>query len=404
MGRIFSWFFLLCKRVLKRKSFIVILCALPLLAFGVNRMAKEDGGILRIAVAVGPEADAVALSLEDSLFHQSSIIHYERVASEAEARKLVEAGKADAAWLIPDNLQQKIIEYVEEGLDEDFSILTVIEKEDNVALHLTREILFGKLYEPLAYEIYKQYVQKELLSDFHLTEDALWDAYYRWNAEENFFQFSYLDGETQELEDSYLLLPMRGLLALFIFLSGLAFSMYYIKEAERGCFVWTKMNSSAFLCWCYHIPEMLLTGLAVLPALYFMGMFMSPGREVLLLVLYSFMVIGFCDVLQRLCRKVEILGMMIPVIVILSLVLSPIFLKVKGLLFLKRLLPITYYLSALHENSELINMLIFIVIVYMLDCFIIWWQKNVVKITKGGKKTNESKVLFSVWCRTKRER
>lgn len=381
MGRIkkiFSWFLLLCKRTLKRTSFIVILCILPLLAVGVSKMAKEDGGIVRIAVAVGKNTDTVAQNLMDSLLHQSSIIHYKQVASEAEARKLVEAGEVDAAWLIPGNLQQKITEYVEEGLDEDCYLLEIIEKEDNVALHLTREILFGKLYEPLAYEIYKQYMQNELLPEEELTERELKSAYYRLDVDENFFQFSYLDGETQKLEDSYLLLPMRGLFALFVLLSGLAFSMYHIKEEEQGCFVWTKMESSVLRCWCYHIPEMVLVDLAVFPALYFSGVFVSPGKEIVLLALYSLMVIGFCDVLRRICRKVAIMGVLLPMVVLLSMVLSPIFLKVEGFVFLKRLLPITYYLSALHESNGIIRMLLFIVIVYILDCILLFFGKRVI--------------------------
>lgn len=366
-NKLFSWFFLLCKRTLKRTSFVVILCMLPLLVFGVNQMAKEDAGILSVAVAVGKNADTTALNLADSLFNRNSVIHYKEVASEEEARTLVETGEADAAWLIPENLQEKITKFVEEGLDEDFYLLKIIEKEDNVALHLTREILFGKVYEPLAYEIYKQYIQNELLPEAGITEEEIKDAYYRMDVGENFFRFYYLDGEEQELETNYLLLPMRGLLALFVLLSGLAFSMYYMREAEQGCFVWTGMNSSVIRCWCYHIPEMLLVNLAVLPSLYFTGVFLSVGKEIILLVLYSIMVIGFCDVLQRICKKVSILGVMLPMVVLLSMILSPIFIKIKGFTFLKGLLPITYYLNALHESSGVVHMLLFIVIVYILD-------------------------------------
>lgn len=376
VDKIVSWFFLLCKRTLKRTSFVVILCMIPLLAFGVNRMAKEDGGMLSIAVAIEPDADATAKNLADTLLHQSSVIYYKEADSEAEARALVEAGEVDAAWLIPGNLQKKIEKFVEEGMDEDYYLLQIIEKEDNVALHLTREILFGKLYEPLAYEIYSQYLQTELLPESGMTEAELKDAYYRWDVEENFFQFSYLNGEAQEVGTEYLLLPMRGLLAIFVLLSGLAFSMYHMREEEQGCLVWTGMESSVIRCWCYHLPELFLVNLAVLPALYFTGVFESPGKEILLLGLYSVMTIGFCDVLRRICKKISVFGVILPIVILLSLVLSPTFLRVDGLMFLKSLLPITYYFSALHESNKIIGMVLFIVIVYILDCILLFGEKN----------------------------
>lgn len=376
VDKIVSWFFLLCKRTLKRTSFVVILCMIPLLAFGVNQMAKEEGGILCIAVALEPDADMIAKNLADSLLHQSSVIYYKGVDSEAEARALVQSGEADAAWLIPGKLQEKIKKFVEEGMEEDFYLLQIIEKEDNVALHLAREILFGKLYEPLAYEIYKQYLQTELLPESGMTEEEIRNAYYRWDVEENFFQFSYLNGEAQEVGTDYLLLPMRGLLAIFVLLSGLAFSMYYMREEEQGCFVWTGMESSVVRCWSYHLPEMFLVNLAVLPALYFTGVFEGPGKEILLLGLYSIMTIGFCDVLRRVCKKISVFGMILPIVILLSLVLSPTFLRVDGLTFLKSLLPITYYFSALHESGKIIGMLLFIVIVYILDCILLFGEKN----------------------------
>ena len=50
MKKVILWFFLCCKRYLKRIPFLLLLAALPLTALAASRMENGKGGTVRIAV------------------------------------------------------------------------------------------------------------------------------------------------------------------------------------------------------------------------------------------------------------------------------------------------------------------------------------------------------------------
>ena len=160
--KFFLWFGLLNKRLLKKISFLLILCSIPLLVVAVNLMSKQEGGILNIVVYAEDSEDELAQEIIDSLLSGEDIINYMEAESADEAGKLVQSGRADAAWIFPEGFQDEVDNYLKKGYLEE-GIIQVVEKEDNVMLHLSREVLFGKLYSSLSYLVYERFVTEDLL-------------------------------------------------------------------------------------------------------------------------------------------------------------------------------------------------------------------------------------------------
>lgn len=370
VSKIFLWLTLLNKRLLMKISFLVILACIPALVIGVNYMTKQESGILKVVICLEDANDALLTEVVEDLKQHENMLQFIRTDSLEEAEELVQGGKADVAWIFPEDIQGRIAEYVSKGSSEE-GIIKVIEKEDNVALHLSREILFGRLYKTVSYALYKQFVTQELLFGEIVSEEQLLEHYEKTNIEGNLFEFRFMDGEKGDVKTSYLLFPVRGLLALMIVLCGLAQGMYFLQDEQKGLFTWMPLNKSVWGCWLYQMPGLYDVGVIVFVAFLLAGIFTNWIAELVLMVLYLLMVAGFCDVVRRFCGRPVRLGAIIPVLMLVMLALSPIFMGAVNAKPIQILLPPYYYLNAIHNRSYWLWMLIYIVIVYVLDLLLL---------------------------------
>lgn len=371
--RVFLWFVLMNKAVLKRVSFIFILGCIPLLAAGVNLMAEQDSGMLRIVLCQESQEDDAVSEIIEKLTGEDSIIQYINASSKEEAEGLVQSGKADAAWIFQEDFQEKLDQCMANN-GRTVPFITIIVREDNPILNLSTIKLFSAIYEACSYSMYSQYITGELAGGLEIQPEEL-ETYYRNNSYEgNLFTFKYWDGTAIETDVSYLSLPVRGMLALVIVLCGLASCMFFMQDEEKGVFTWLPVRKSLFLNLGYHIPVLLDAGIVVLLALSLNSGFSTWWWEILLMLLYLLAVTGFCDVVRRLCGGIVKLGALIPVLLIVMLAVCPIFMKAPDLKPVQFLLPPYYYLNAVHNINYLVGMVIYIVLVYLLDCLLLRWH------------------------------
>ena len=374
--RILLWFALINKRLWKKISFLCILGCSPFLVMGVNLMSGQDSGMLRIVLAQEADEDEKAEELISALTEQDSVLQFIKVESVDEAYHLVQSGNADAAWIFHEDMEKQIKQYV--GFDSDRNpIVTIVEKEDNVMLHLSREKLFGVLHQAFVYAQYEQYVTEKLLPDQEVSEEELQKRYEETDVQGNLFVLKYLDGKVEKTELSYFTLPVRGFLSLVIVLCGLANCMFFIQDKEKGMFTWLPVNGSVLWSWGYLLPGLLNTGLVVLISLRISESFTAWANEIVLMVLFLIMTAGFCDVIRRLTGSLVRMGALIPVILLVMLALCPIFMGVYQFKAIQLLLPPYYYLNALHNTTYVLGMVVYIGVVYVIDYLLLrYWERN----------------------------
>lgn len=378
--KFFLWLALLNKRLLKKISFLLILCSIPLLVIAVNLMSKQEGGVVNIVLCAEDAEDDLAKDVIDNLLSDDNIIHFIQTDSIEESTKLVQSGKADAAWIFSEGFQEEMEAFVEKEYLED-GVIRVVEKEDNVMLYLSRELLFGKLYTTLSYMVYEHFVVDDLLKDEDISEEQLRNNFQKTDNTESLFLFSYLDGEAADVDLSYMLYPIRGLLALVVVLCGMAMGLYFMQDEERGIFTWMPLNRTVWGSWLYLFPGLLDIGVAVLLALTFSGVFISLPMELGLMGLYLLMVTGFVDVLRRLVGKPVRLGAMIPLLVLVMLAVCPIFMGAPNIKWVQLLLPPYYYLNALHNVTYQWGMGIYVIVIGFIDFVLLKIQQ---RRTLGG--------------------
>lgn len=376
MRRIGIRFWLLNKRLFKTYSFLVILCLVPALVAGVRLGAREDSGIAKILLYLPNPEDELASQIASGLMENDNVLYYELCDSEEEARRSVESFQADALWIFPENTREALAESV--GTGRARHIVAVVQREDDVRMLFTRQILCAELYPVFSYEMYVNFVREECgLPD--VTDEELQEAYNSTLVEGSLFRMEYLDGEPAEEDSSYLLAPVRGILALWLVLCGFAGAMYFMQDEQRGAL--SRLPVNRRLSWAFGVQGVLLCdGAAVmLAALKIAGVFTTWKREIPAAVLFACCVLVFCNLIRLLCRRTEWLGSCIPLLLMGMLILCPVFIDVNGPKPLQYLLPPYYYLKSVHTAFYLSGMACYTVVLTFV-CFLLYrWQSRYLK-------------------------
>lgn len=345
MRRFFRWYALLTKRLLRKPVFLILLLCVPLLAAAMAAVAKQDSSIVSVGLVCGA-ADPAARRAADRLLSADSMVRCTEYPTDAEARAALERADVDAVWSFRDSASAELARFVS-GRGTPGAV-TVTEREDTVFLRLAREQLAAALYPEASYALFRTYLTEELGAPEDAPEE-FYDAYYNTKATDDpIIVFSRLDGGDADAGASYLVAPVRGLLALLLVLTGLASAMYYDEEERRETFLRLPAVQRRALPLLYHLTALLPMALAALIALWAAGLLGPPLREAGLMLLYCLSAAVFSELLRKLCRTQARLAALLPVLMALMLALCPIFIDLKILAPVRRLLPPYYYLNAIH--------------------------------------------------------
>ena len=141
-----------------------------------------------------------------------------------------------------------------------------------------------------------------------------------------------------------------------------------MQEAES--FLRVRGGSGLLLPLLCHVCAMAPVALAGLIAMGVSGMLNSLGWELALSALLCLASAGFCEALRRLCRRPELLGAFLPILMMVMLVLSPIFLHFKQFAILRSLLPTVYYLNGAYRGAPQLRFFLYTAIALVLGTLI----------------------------------
>lgn len=353
--RFFLWAGLLMKRLLRRPAYLAVLLLVPLFAAALTLFSQQESGVLRIALAREAEDDRAAAAAVGRLTETDSVLLFREYPDEDAAREAVRSGKADAAWIFSDKLEDKLERFAKRGRAD---AVTVIQREDSVFLMLAREKLFAAIYPETSFAIFRDYLNEELGAEE--TDAAVLRAYYASGTmSEKVLRFETLDGEEAETGGSYLTAPLRGMMALLLVLCGLASGLYAYREERAGSYLWLPARARRWIPLLGHLTAMLPAALAALAAMALAGVGVGLWRELLMMLLYLPAAALFCELLRCLCPREEQYGALLPVLTAAMLVFCPVFLDLELLRPLRLFLPPSWYLRALWTADGLLGLLLY---------------------------------------------
>lgn len=352
-----TWYLLLTKRLLKKPSFWAVLLLVPLMVFGMGIASREDAHILRMGIYVEPSGDTLGEEIAEELLDSGNAVDYSLFDSEEELRRAVSLAEVDAGYLIPADMTDMMKAYLsgeEDELPYNGHLITVIAGEDTVWLQLAREQFFAACYPYLSELTAEQFTlnQEEFSGmDEEYVRERISELYSEERVEESIFSFSYTGEELQETgqDDSYLMAPVRGLLAVFVFFTALTMGMYLLKDRKDGMFQWVRFGRKSLYYWLEILTGTALGGIAAYLGLWLSGTFTQWQKELPRMILLVFAAAGFSAVLSRIVRSMAVYGALLPLLVLLSAVLCPVFVSFSGMEAVKWILPPYFYLNGLHS-------------------------------------------------------
>lgn len=361
MKRIFLWFVLLNKRLSRRVSFWLILAAVPLLVLALGLLAQQESGVATVAIYVEDETDPASAAVLERLHTQKGVLRYLFTDSEREAASLVKTSRADIAWILSSDLTQRLDD---RAAGQSKPVVRVYVREgDSILQMLAREKLFAALYPELTYDIYTHYVNEELKPSPALTDAELDDYFHKIQRGDELIQMSFLDGSTKD-DTSYLVMPVRGLMALLVMMAALASALYYLHDSDAGSFVWVSRRRRRLLPYAYHLIPVLDTAAVVFVTLFIARLNVAWYREIASIALYMLACVTFAELLRQILKSTSQLGVAIPILMLAMLALSPIFFDLSQYRVLQLLFPPYYYLNSAHNPWYLLFLIAYILVTF----------------------------------------
>ena len=343
---------MLTKKHLYRWSFPLLLIVTVISGPVLSGVLSNENGLVNVAIC--PGEDKLAQKACDSLLSEKSAIKYTAVKSKKEAQKLVESGRCDVAWMVRDDFSKRIETIVRE--DRIIPLIDVYQRENSIALELSRGKLYGKTFSYLTYEMYREYVLTEIAENGNISEERIRETYDNTAHEGAVIQIKNEDSnETLEiLGENYLLSPIRGFLSILITLCGLAAGLYFVGEKRRGLYSLIREDRHYAPAFGSCLGAILLSGLASLLSLSLSDIFTNTPLEILIMLLFCVSSALFCTFLCTVIRNVPLFGALIVPIIIIILIMCPIFFNANFLLWIKYLLPNYYYLLSVYHPVYII--------------------------------------------------
>ncbi len=382
-------FLLLNKRLFLKKSYIVLLLMVPLLVIFLRQIGKKDDGIVTMGLCKCGIEDAATDELFASFLEEQPEITVTEFADKEEALRAVKDGTVNAVWIVERPLSA-ILETVSEGTfgrrTEDSVFLTVAIKERAVEVTFISELLNCSIYRYTSYAAYEGEVRAHTLRAW--TDEKLKSLYDSQVYPRTFVESYYLDGQSGAGSNyDIMVMPMRGMLGLWLFILGMVAALYYQEDEQKGLFVWWKDH--VILREAGYILQILLNGGVIyLLSLLAAGVFTTLLSELLQLSVYIVSILLYAMVLRRICKNGIILSMTTPLLILANIVYCPIFLYVRVFRGIKRLFPLYYYLNSTHDPYFTGQLALFCLSLLMV---ILLWEGALCLILKGRLTIREEK-------------
>lgn len=355
----FLWFYMLSKRLILRWSFAFLLVSIPLLIIVVNTAVKQESGILTIHLCADKNNAGANEVIENILICKTTIL-FKKSCNLDSSLKALENQKADAVWYFKDELNKKTDDYVKGKTKKPF--VQIFEREDTLPLKLSREKLFGGVFSKLSYSLYKDFVYSEFVTPDVANEDVIKSYIGKRGEANNVVIMETLGGKLIDAGDSYLIAPMRGLLALLIMLCGFASALVFIDDRNKGRFDWITAKTQIIPAFAQCFSGVIMASAVVLISLFCTDIFTGILNEAVSLLLFSVASALFCLNLCMLFKSAVKFAAAIPAFVILMLTLSPVFFNINVLNAVKLFLPTHYYLHMIYDTSYTVKIIAYILL------------------------------------------
>lgn len=373
MKKILTWILLFQKRILKKPMFQITILLIPILLFLLFTFNKSSDSLVRVALISGNDEYSQNL-VKDLLDSSNHVISYYQCYDESQMRKDVLTGKAECGYIMPDDMPRKIAQFSSKKKQ---GIITAIVKKESISTKIVNEIIYGRLFSERAYPVLKDFINEKQPDRLTSAEDEkMYDAFSKYLIEPLMFSFEYADGSKNDLlnnDDSshnYYMLPVRGILSVLILVSSMSGVLMLSNDDRKNTWGFIRLSKRPAFNYFYIFMSILPIAICSLAAIFITGISTNVLNEIRLMVLYTLLLTGFSSLLKALIKNIYVLCSLIPVTVLLSLIICPVFIDIGSIVpqsrFVRLFLPTNYYLDSIYSGPAQLKMFILAILVSLL--------------------------------------
>lgn len=340
MGDSVIWFLLSCKRQVKRVSFLVVLLCIPLLLFAAAALSRKEDGGLRIAL-YGEEG--LGREAAEALIRLPGACSFYLCESEEEVKQDVAAGRAECGYLFPDDLRERL---EQDGFRRSIQLYF---SPASVLSSMSEEVVFSVIMEIYGPELLERYSREQ-----GWDQAAVEALYQKYSADGSTFSFRYEEDGKGTWEENRLavIFPVRGIGAVFVFMTGIFAAAALAEDEKKGLFLRVSGARKHWYFFLGILAAVFLGAAAVLISLFLTGEAAGGAsgfwKEIAAMAVYGTGVALFSCLLKQAARRGEVIVSLTPFFLIGSLALCPVFIDagrwIPGLRTAGRLFLPWYYL------------------------------------------------------------
>lgn len=339
---------LFIKRCFRKLSFIILLLSIPVLCLLLSNTARDNSSSITAGLYLEAESP-LALQIADNLVSKYDSVKFELCPSKKALIKRVTNGTYESGYVFSADFDEKLLN------KETKKIVEVYTSPSTLTAALTNEYVFSELFTEYAFSELADYIKNDTvfedkdLSGLSSTIRPIYDDYL--NGTET-FSFKYIQPEEGDIDEttlfhSYLLLSVKGIVALCVMFAAFIGTMNLYKDNKAGVFYAFKGAYKIFAGMTEIFSVTVLTALSGLITILVCGLSDGFFLEILRFLIYIILCTIYCYVLYKLIPNQYIFTAFIPILVLGSIIFCPIFIDVSEILpfmkYISWLFPPKYY-------------------------------------------------------------
>ena len=343
-------YLLLQKRMIRKKSFILMMLSVFVFVLILRGVSLQNSSMITIAIGLEENADDTAMNLYNDFEKNGVVLSYDKYESPEEAINAVATRNADEAWIIPANLSDIVSEFA--ATNKVSSPIQIYARESSVVQFLLRELLEARLFKYVSAEIYEQFSKENLGS---VTAD-----FSSYISADKIFRLYDMGDDEEEIQPSYIMAPLRGLISLWMMIAAIASAMYYINDRKNGLFIYWRTKSEFIREFFYLFVIIFDSSVIALISILLAGIFTLPILEIGIMLLYDVILTFFAMLIIRVMRSEIVIGIFTPVMITVAAVFSPVFMELRAFEVICRLVPPFHYIKNSADPYYMPGMIVYL--------------------------------------------
>lgn len=364
---IITWLFI--KRLIKNPAFISILIIMPLLVTMFNKVkSKEEKSIL---VGVYYERDELSKIICENLKDKKGYIKFLVYDNKDEMTNEVQAKKLECAYIFPSDFKDRLDNYKIK------KIITCIEVPSTILSNLSDEIVFSEIIREYGKNIAINFAKEKniLVGNGENNINNISKNYERFNTPESTFSINYKYINEDHINsikpsDKTTTYVIHGIVSVLILISGLLGAVKWFDDEKRGLYSSFNSKEKIIIGFISILVPTMLMALSGIMTIYFSNTYSYMFREVILMILYILLVVGFSYLLKLLVKSGTDICAMLPVIIIGTLIFCPVFIDASIFIpfvsWVNKLFLTFYYLEGISKGIDgfLVMTIISVVLIF----------------------------------------